>query len=70
MGEDQVCFLIEDDGKGFVVDRVDKQDRQRYGLQIMRERAESVGGMLSLDSQPGKGTSVKVSLPLGDIDRR
>ena len=68
-GGDDVCFLIEDDGQGFVVENVEKQNHQRYGLQIMRERAESVGGKLSLESHPGKGTLVKVSVPLGEINR-
>jgi nitrate/nitrite-specific signal transduction histidine kinase len=62
-GGEQVCISIEDDGQGFYPDEVTKDGGQRYGLQIMRERAESVGGSLEIDSLPGKGTRVVVSVP-------
>jgi len=35
-----------------------------FGLIGMRERAEHLGGELRLDSQPGKGTQVEVTVPL------
>jgi signal transduction histidine kinase len=62
-GGDQVVVSIEDDGKGFLPSESVKEDEQRYGLQIMRERAETVGGSLVLDSQPGQGTRVLVRVP-------
>ncbi|MGD2156235.1 MAG: sensor histidine kinase, partial [Anaerolineales bacterium] len=62
-GGDQVCVSIEDDGQGFYADEVAKEGSQGYGLQIMRERAESVGGSLEIDSQPGGGTRVIVWVP-------
>ncbi len=62
-GGEQVCISIEDDGQGFYPTRVSTDEGQRYGLQIMRERAESVGGSLELDSQPGEGTRVVVRIP-------
>jgi signal transduction histidine kinase len=35
----------------------------------MRERAELLGGALEVSSEPGAGTSVRVSMPLkGDLD--
>jgi len=41
------------------------QDRQEhFGLQMMRERVESVGGELELDSRPGQGTRVVIRVPL------
>lgn len=61
---DQVCISIEDDGLGFDPAQVAEEDRQCFGLSIMRERAESVGGSLELDSQPGQGTRVVVRIPL------
>ncbi len=62
-GEDRVCIRIEDNGQGFLPTQVAKAGGQRFGLQIMRERAESVSGSLELDSQPGKGTRVIVRVP-------
>jgi signal transduction histidine kinase len=60
----QVCISVEDDGRGFDPAQVAEGGRQCFGLQIMRERAESVGGSLGLDSQPGQGTRVVVRVPL------
>jgi signal transduction histidine kinase len=35
-----------------------------YGLQAMRERAEQCGGSVALESEPGEGTTVVVSIPI------
>jgi signal transduction histidine kinase len=61
--QDQICINIEDDGRGFYPGETDEA-QQHFGLQIMRERAESVGGSLELESQPGQGTRVVVRMPL------
>ena len=55
--------IVEDDGKGFVADPT-RNHSLHFGLKTMRERAEGVGGRLTIDSAPGKGTKVVVSLPL------
>ena len=62
---DQVLVCIEDNGLGFVPSQATESNGQHYGLQIMRERAESVGGSLTLDSLPGQGTRVLVRVPAG-----
>lgn len=49
-----------DDGIGFVTSG---GARGHFGLQIMRERAESVGGKLDVESQPGAGTAVTIWVP-------
>ncbi|HWQ83283.1 MAG TPA: GAF domain-containing protein [Anaerolineales bacterium] len=59
----QVLVCIEDNGEGFDLERVPQASGQHYGLQIMRERAESVGGSLTLESAPGQGTRVIVCVP-------
>jgi nitrate/nitrite-specific signal transduction histidine kinase len=62
---EQVVIIIEDDGMGFSTQDLFAQDQQQhYGLQIMQERAENVGGELSLESNPGKGTRVILKVPL------
>ena len=35
-----------------------------FGLLGMRERAERLGGEMHLESRPGKGTEVEVTVPL------
>jgi signal transduction histidine kinase len=54
------CINIADNGSGFVVDQT---MQGHFGLEIMRERMESIGGRLVLTSSPGAGTSVAIWVP-------
>jgi two-component system, NarL family, sensor histidine kinase UhpB len=40
--------------------------RHALGLMMMRERAHQIGGTLTIESAPGKGTSVLLRAPLID----
>ncbi|MBN1689228.1 MAG: sensor histidine kinase [Candidatus Omnitrophica bacterium] len=56
---------IKDNGKSFSVERMlHAGRRKRLGLLGMRERMEMIGGNFSVDSKPGKGTTVRVYAPL------
>lgn len=55
-----ISMTVEDNGKGFLRGK----KSQRLGLLGMRERVEMVHGTFSIESAPGKGTAVKVLLPL------
>ncbi|MCP4125776.1 MAG: HAMP domain-containing protein [Gammaproteobacteria bacterium] len=57
--EGLVTILIEDDGKGMAMDD-DGDMMQHYGLPIMKERAEWLGGNLSIKQSPTGGTSVRL----------
>jgi signal transduction histidine kinase len=58
-----VRLRINDDGVGFdPVAAARLLSEGHFGLAGMRERVEMVGGNLSIDSAPGKGTSVAVEL--------
>ncbi len=63
--EDEVTLTVEDDGQGFAVEQtiVGAEQRGRFGLVGMRERAEGVGGRLALRSEPGRGTIVQAHVP-------
>ncbi|MEO6060517.1 MAG: histidine kinase [Thermoflexales bacterium] len=50
-----VELRIHDDGRGF---DAAKTRSGHYGLTIMRERAEAVGAVLSIESQPGQGADL------------
>ena len=54
-------ITIVDDGRGF--DTVRERKPDSFGLISMRERAEAMEGELTVESQPGQGTTVEVSLP-------
>jgi signal transduction histidine kinase len=62
-----VHVIVEDDGRGFDVEGVlaSGQPEQRLGLHGMRERAALLGGSLTVESGPGRGTSVFAAIPLG-----
>lgn len=55
---------IEDNGHGFDPDRPRRSPWPCFGLQTMLERAEAVGGVLSVESRPGEGTRITARIPL------
>jgi signal transduction histidine kinase len=56
---------VEDDGEGFAPARVQSVAGKGFGLQVMNERAEEVGGAVQVHSAPGEGTRVVIRIPLG-----
>jgi len=60
-------IIVEDDGQGFVSSQARPVGQPHFGLQTMRERAESVGGSLIVESNPGRGTRVTVEIPRGEM---
>jgi signal transduction histidine kinase len=59
--EDILVLDVQDDGKGFAF----SPDRGTgYGLRGMRERAERLQGSFSVESLPGEGTTISISLPV------
>ncbi len=63
----QVALTVRDAGIGF--DPAARDD-QRLGLLGMRERAELLGGTFLLTAEPGKGTEVRVAMPLHETVRK
>jgi signal transduction histidine kinase len=57
--EDTGCELtVVDDGVGFDV----REQSSGYGLLGMEERARALGGVLAVESAPGKGTTVRLQI--------
>jgi signal transduction histidine kinase len=61
---DQARIVIQDDGRGFELAGAGAGGQEHFGLQIMRERAASVGGTVEFEPQIGKGTRVVIRVPL------
>ena len=57
-----LLLTIADDGVGFEPDRV--MQKGTLGILGMKERAAMIGGLFNIDSAPGKGTEVRVHLPI------
>lgn len=65
----RIELVVRDNGRGFDVgETLSRGHRIGLGLVGMRERAENSGGVLKLQSAPGKGTHVKVAWPLSSRD--
>jgi signal transduction histidine kinase len=56
-GPQGVELSVSDDGLGFEPASI---AAGHFGLRIMRERVEAIGGLLSIHSEPGGGTHVRV----------
>ncbi|NEQ55562.1 MAG: sensor histidine kinase [Leptolyngbya sp. SIO3F4] len=57
--ESETRLLLRDNGRGFDI----SQTSTGFGLQGMRERAQAIGGQLTLNSWPGKGCELRVIIP-------
>lgn len=55
---------VEDDGRGFTPGATKKAAPGGLGLDSMRERIETLGGRVNIDSSPGQGTRVEFDVPL------
>ena len=62
--------IVEDDGCGFNEKNEREKGRPHFGLQIMRERAESIGGQLSIEPRDHGGTRIVVRLPFASHQER
>ncbi|MBD8050035.1 PAS domain-containing sensor histidine kinase [Limnohabitans radicicola] len=56
---------VEDDGCGALPQAFESP--QAYGIMGMRERARHFGGLIEVDSQPGRGTCMRLSMPLPQV---
>lgn len=59
---DRVRLEVSDNGRGFVPG--EPTGRQTLGLTSMRERAENLGGWVTVTSLPGEGSRIVAELPL------
>ena len=64
-----VMLTIRDNGKGFVKDNVTPTAAgDGFGLMGMSERTRMMGGEMTIDSAPGRGTTITIVVPTAQVD--
>ena len=62
-----VGLLVRDNGQGFILADLDEPYPGYHGLNIIKERAEGLGGSVDISTAPGEGTAVMVNLPIDKV---
>jgi len=62
MDDAAIRLSMDDNGKGMDTDTLAKEPN--LGLKLIKERAEMLGGRFELDSTPGKGSRITLSIPV------
>ena len=65
LSSEAIEMKIRDDGVGFIPQEVTREGR--YGMRNMEKRVKELGGTIDFCSEPGRGTTIHLKLPLGDI---
>lgn len=66
--DDLLLLDIQDDGVGLPVSGPAGQGASgSFGLRSMRERVEALGGQMTVESEPGQGTTLAISLPVSYV---
>jgi two-component system, NarL family, sensor histidine kinase DegS len=62
MGDSAIRLSQDDNGNGFDTDSLEKQSN--LGLKLIKERVEMLGGKFDIDTAPGKGARVTLTIPI------
>lgn len=63
---DRIVAVVDDDGRGFDPEDMEAQPDRGLGLFGMEERAAYIGGRVDVRSERGKGTHVRIEIPVGE----
>ena len=64
---DSIEMIIRDNGQGFNLMDLANAPPGYHGINIIKERAEGLGGSLNISTTPGKGTELRISLPIDKV---
>ena len=66
VSDDEIYLVVSDEGKGFdpEIALSRSQNREHFGLRGMFERARALGGDCEINSRPGAGARITISLPV------
>lgn len=63
--KNNICIIeIEDNGKGFSTEEVKNKQDKHFGLVVIQERVDLLGGKINIDSEKGRGTRIHIEIPL------
>jgi signal transduction histidine kinase len=62
IGDNTIRLSLDDNGKGFDTDSLEKESN--LSMKLIKDRAEMLGGKFEIDSAPGKGARVTLTIPL------
>jgi ligand-binding sensor domain-containing protein/signal transduction histidine kinase len=61
---DALEITVQDDGRGFQTQGPSPKPGKHHGLGNMQRRTQAIGGVLTVEAAPGKGTKIKLVVPL------
>jgi two-component system, NarL family, sensor histidine kinase DegS len=64
IGDTTIRLSLDDNGKGLDIDLLEKEPN--LGLKLIKDRTEMLGGKFEIDSAPGKGSRITLSIPVHD----
>jgi signal transduction histidine kinase len=60
---DHATLVVADDGRGFTPGQAERRRTEGHlGLDLLRDRARDLGGRLTVESEPGRGTTVQLEI--------
>jgi two-component system sensor histidine kinase UhpB len=62
-GERELALTVRDDGRG-----IDPAAPPGFGLRGMQERVQGLGGRYKVETASGRGTCIRIVIPLRDVD--
>lgn len=65
----EIRCSVQDDGAGFDIEEVlTRPGKRGLGLLGIQERVNTLGGTHQIISTPGRGTELRITIPLGDVE--
>jgi signal transduction histidine kinase len=62
LGDTSIRLSLDDNGNGFDTDSLEKESN--LSLKLIKDRAEMMGGKFDVDTAPGKGARVTLTIPV------
>lgn len=66
IGQDErTCnIIVKDNGKGFSVDEILNNNQKHFGVSVMKERVDLLGGIITFNSNAKEGTEISIKIPV------